>query len=228
MTDNIVLDPQPIQTENPTTLLSLILDESGSMMPQVDKTIEGINEYINGQKNTQGECYFTLTKFDSPKVEVLWDNLPINDVPLLTQESYRPNGMTNLLDAIGTTINKVQAKIDTMKEKPAVLISIMTDGHENASREWTNSGVKSLIEQKTNEGWTFTFMGAGLDAFAISQQYGISAGNTRSFNVETMATSLAEESKVHSMYRSSGAALASARGVSTKSLYADNSKVFKS
>jgi len=156
----------------------LVLDETGSMESVRDQTISGYNEYLATLKK-QGNTVFTLVKFDSTKVETVHDAVPIKDVPELTMDTYVPGQMTPLYDAIGRTIKTV----DTLKGKPNVIFTILTDGYENASVEYSNTQIADMItERQDKRGWTFAFLGANQDAWAVSQGLGMVRGNTMTYN----------------------------------------------
>jgi len=125
------------------TIIAVVLDESGSMNVCWDATIAGFNEFVAGQRATQdsaGKANLTLIKFDSPKIHTVYANRPIDEVPLLDKTSYKPNGGTNLLDAIGDAINGVNDALakSPKKDRPGVIITIMTDGAENSSHKYNN------------------------------------------------------------------------------------------
>ncbi len=106
------------------TIVSFILDETGSMEVCRDATISGFNEYKNGLKGN-GKVKFTLTKFNTDRTKVVYDAVDLKDVKDLTRNTYMPNAMTNLYDAIAVAINLVEVK---GKSKPRMLFVIMTDG----------------------------------------------------------------------------------------------------
>lgn len=169
-------------------LVSFVLDETGSMLSVKDQTISGFNEYIQTLRNDDSadDIRFTLTKFNSSKTEVVYDSARVADVEPLTHESYQPNSTTPLYDAIGRTIRSVDG---AKKNKDSALVIIQTDGLENASKEYTQQGIFDLIEERKKDGWTFVFLGADQDAYAASDQFGISRGNTVSYaSAETQST----------------------------------------
>jgi len=158
-------------------IVCLVLDETGSMECVRDQTISGYNEYIASLKK-QGDTSFTLVKFDSTKVETVHDAVPIKDVPELSRDTYIPGQMTPLYDAIGQTIKT----IDAQKGKPNVIFAVLTDGYENASREYSQKQISDMItERQDKKGWTFAFLGANQDAWAVSQGLGMARGNTMTY-----------------------------------------------
>lgn len=134
------------------------------------QTISGFNEYINTLRK-QKNVLFTLTKFNSDKVDIVYNGVPLSDVKELTNDNYRPNYFTPLYDAIGRTIK-------SLGDAKNVLLVIQTDGQENSSKEFTRQVVFDLVTEKKKEGWTFVFLGADMDAYGASAAIGISKGNT--------------------------------------------------
>lgn len=160
-----------------TVLVNFILDKSGSMTSVRDATISGYNEYIQTLKKDKKSDYeLTLTLFDTDVVTIL--PAPISKISNLTLDFYRPTGMTALYDAVCSTIQGVKEK-----KGQKVLVVIMTDGLENASQEYTEKDMKKLIKDREKKGnWTFVYLGANQDAYAVAQKYGINQANTVSFN----------------------------------------------
>ena len=177
------------------TLIAIVLDESGSMRPVQSATISGLNEFIQGQKaaTNSGAAYVSLIKFDSPQIKSVFENRNILEVSSITENDYQPNGGTNLLDAIGHTINAVNAHLAKIKksDRPGVIITIMTDGEENSSRSFTNSMIKEMVKSCESKDWTFVFLGANIDAFKVGSQMGFSSQNTVSYNTNNMVDTLA-------------------------------------
>ena len=177
------------------TVIAMVLDESGSMNSCWDATIAGFNEFIAGQKAAKdvGQAYVTLIQFDSPQIKTVFANRPIAEVPAINKETYKPNGGTNLLDAVGTAIVNVNAFLASMKkeDRPGVIITIMTDGQENASRNYSHQMIKDMVAAAEKKDWTFTFLGANVDAFAVGSTFGMTAQNTVSYNTTSMANTMA-------------------------------------
>jgi hypothetical protein len=163
------------------TIVNFVLDETGSMQSIKQATINGVNEYFQMLRERKGRIYLTLTQFNSEKVEVVHAHVIMSKVPDLTDETYRPNNLTPLYDAVAKTIKATEERIAKRKTKPAVLCVIMSDGLENASKEWTRDGVFKLIEEKTAEGWTFAYLGANQDAYIVSESIGIARGSAMNF-----------------------------------------------
>lgn len=175
-----------------TTVVHLLIDQSGSMGSTRQSTVDGINEYINTLKEDGGKYKVSLTMFDSDingklRLNKPWVNLHIDDVPELTLKDYKPEGGTPLHDAFCMTLKNMS---DHDHEKH--LFVVLTDGLENTSHEYTAKDMKKLkdsLEAKDN--WTFVYLGANQDAFATSAAYGFSASNTSNFNTTDKGVTIA-------------------------------------
>ena len=157
------------------TLISFLLDRSGSMQSIKSDVIGGFDAFVAEQRVGDGECLVTLAQFDN-EYEVVYHALPLGDVPPL---ALHPRNSTALLDSMGKLITDTAAEINALSDddKPgSVIIAIMTDGLENSSTEWTRPSIKSLVEQQTNEsGWEFLYMGADQDAVEVGKDLGVKA-----------------------------------------------------
>jgi hypothetical protein len=178
-----VTTPAPVHA-SPTrqTLVSFILDETGSMQSVKDRTISGFNEYIQTLRNKGGNVLFTLTKFNSAKTEIVHTGTPIAAVNELTPYSYQPNHGTPLYDAIGRTIAALDRDVIGRRDNPAVLVVIMTDGEENSSQEFNLPKVNELIKSREARGWDFVYLGANHNAWQSAQSLGMSFGNTAQYD----------------------------------------------
>ncbi|MCH1639866.1 hypothetical protein MJ257_07105 [Paenibacillus timonensis] len=169
------------------TELAFILDKSGSMAGLEADTIGGYNSMLKKQKAIEGECRITTVLFANND-ELLHDRIDIRAVSPMTEKEYQVGGTTALLDAIGRTIHKIgNAQKHTADEYRAekVMVVIITDGEENASREYTAKRVKKMIEhQKTRQGWEFIFLGANIDAVETARHFGISPDRAQNFHAD--------------------------------------------
>lgn len=159
-----------------STELAFILDKSGSMHGLEKDSIGGFNSMLDKQKAAEGECRVTTVLFDS-SCTVLHDRIDIAAVRPMTDEDYCAGGSTALLDAVGTTIDKIRnVQKNSAEEGRAekVLFVIITDGMENSSREYSLKNVRSMIEEQRKNGWEFVFLGANIDAVETAEDLGIS------------------------------------------------------
>ena len=152
----------------------IIVDESGSMGHLREATLSGINETIGTIRRAQEEFKetqehtLTLVTFDTgntPYVRTMIDNKPISEIKEFTD--YMPCGGTPLYDAMGQSLTRLH---DRIKDDPdaAAVVTVLTDGLENSSREWTASALRSLIERLKAEGWTFSYMGSAHDVKEVT------------------------------------------------------------
>lgn len=155
----------------------IILDESGSMSGVVRQTIDGCNETLQTiklaqEQNSTQEHYASIYVFQTERNLYLLKNEPLSENYVITDKQYRPGGCTPLYDAIGKTVTELYEKIKNEKNSTA-LVTIITDGMENASTEYSHSIIYKLIEDCKEEGWVFTFIGANIDAKQTAQSLNI-------------------------------------------------------
>ena len=154
----------------------IILDESGSMASVQPQTVTGCNETLNSIRNTVKEHpeikqIVSIFCFDSSNSRYLFCNKPIEEVADLSLADYRPNACTPLYDAIGYTVKHLEKVIKGMDA--VGLVTIITDGYENASRRWNHQAVVELINSLKEKGWVFTFIGANIDVEVTARDLGI-------------------------------------------------------
>jgi hypothetical protein len=169
-------------TDSQRTLIAVLLDRSGSMESIKSDTEGGFNAFVQEQAKQPGEATVTLAQFDT-EYEVVYANRAIADVgPLQLQ----PRGGTALYDAVGRLITDVGAELAARPEaeRPGhVIVVVLTDGHENSSREWTGQAVSAVIKRQESEySWDFVFLGANMDAVAVGQQMGFAADKSLTYD----------------------------------------------
>ena len=175
------------------TELVFILDRSGSMGGLESDTIGGFNAMLSKQYAEPGEARVTTVLFDD-KYELLHDRIDLRAVSPITDKEYFVRGMTALLDAVGSTIQKiVGAQRQTAEDYRAgkVMFVITTDGMENASREYSYEKVKSMVEhEKEKYGWEFIFLGANIDAIETAGRFGIDPDHASIHHADHVGTAL--------------------------------------
>lgn len=185
------------------TLIAVLLDRSGSMTTIKEDVEGGFNAFIAEQKKVEGTCRVTLAQFDNT-YDVVYTDKDINDVPSL---DLQPRGMTALLDSMGKLITDTDAELASHPEdeRPgSVIVAIMTDGHENSSREWARPQIKKLVEEQTEKyGWQFLYLGADQDAIEVGTSVGILADNSLTYTRGNAAQVMAMTSCNVAAYRSS-------------------------
>lgn len=159
----------------------VILDASGSMSDLSIAAVEGVNNTIKTIRAAQDSCetitqYFSIVQFNSSKGEPARITTLIEDTPIaelettLTANEFTPEGLTPLYDAVGKSIKDVESKVS---DDAVALVTIITDGVENASTEYDADDIKKLVIQKKKLGWTFTYIGANQKSSRVATQMGI-------------------------------------------------------
>lgn len=193
------------------THLYFLLDRSGSMQSIKDDTEGGFDAFIAEQRTQPGDCRVTLAQFDD-RYEEVYRDVPVADVPPL---QLSPRGSTALLDSIGRLLGEAGERLAALPEheRPGVVIvGIMTDGHENSSRELSHAQVKAMIERQTAEyAWQFLYMGADQDAIEVGSSLGVAATNSMTYGRGRVAAAMAATSRNIGLTRSAVAAGASVK-----------------
>ena len=174
------------------TELVYILDRSGSMSGLEGDTIGGFNSLLNKQQALPGEARVTTVLFDD-KYELLHDRLDVKAVNTITHQDYFVRGSTALLDAIGRSIQKVDgvmAGTAPAHRPDKVLVVIITDGMENASRRFTARQVQALVSARREMGWEFMFLGANMDAIAAAQEVGIDPNLAQTYTNDALGVQM--------------------------------------
>ena len=176
--------------KNNRTEIVFILDRSGSMSGLESDTIGGYNSFLKQQKETEGEAIVSTVLFDN-KIEVLHNREDIRTVHEITSKEYYARGTTALLDAVGGAISHIRDR-QLKDEKPAdhTVFVIITDGYENASREYTYPLVKRMIEKSKADGWEFLFLGANIDAVETAARVGITEDRAVNFHNDAIGHAL--------------------------------------
>ena len=167
---------------NDLTDITLVVDRSGSMSSCRTDAEGGINTFIEEQKKAKGDAVLSLVQFDD-EYDFVHNGVDIQDVP---KYALIPRSMTALLDAVGRAINETGARLSKMAEadRPGCVICvIVTDGHENASKEFTKVQIKELIDrQQKDYNWQFTFLGTDAQSFDEAMQMGIKSDAIATYN----------------------------------------------
>ena len=157
----------------------IILDKSGSMSSIAKAAIAGFNETVGGIRSAQErfrdtqEHFVSLMIFCDCEKTMVYDMVPVDKVKELTSKEYRPCCCTPLYDAMGISINALYKAIKD-KEDATAMVTVITDGLENASKEYTGQAIKALVERmKDEEGWNFAYIGTNQDVQATSASLAI-------------------------------------------------------
>lgn len=175
------------------TELVFILDRSSSMGGLESDTIGGFNGMLEKQKKQEGDANITTVLFDD-RTETIHDRFDIRIVKALTERDYYVRGCTALLDAVGSTVDKmvnIQKRLPKERRAEKVIFVITTDGLENASRQYSYAEVKHKIErEKEKYGWEFLFLGANMDAVEEARKFGISDERAVTFQNDSRGIAL--------------------------------------
>lgn len=158
----------------------IILDESGSMQSIKKEAVDSVNETVQTiraaeRKNSDQEHFVSLVTFND-NVKTVYDCVPAVEVKELTSEDYCPDCCTALYDAMGLSLNVLRPKVT---ENDRILVTVVTDGYENASKEYDGKAIKALIDELKGKGWVFAYIGANQDVEQVAAT--ISITNTMTF-----------------------------------------------
>lgn len=169
----------------------IILDRSGSMECIRQAAVEGFNETLAGIKKAQEKFvetqdhFVSLVTFCSCETTHVFDKTPVAEAHPLRMEDYQPCCATPLYDAMGITLTAMRKHVREIEDS-VVVVTIITDGMENASREYNGQSIKELVERLRGEGWTFTYMGANQDSVEVAMT--LSIRNYRNFDYSDEGT----------------------------------------
>lgn len=218
---------KPKRAGTKTSHIIFVLDDSGSMQTCRAATISGYNEYLQAQKKDALETgiptFVSLYKFDGSSVNAVFNRVSVNEVEELNEKSYDPQGLTNLYDAIGGVMMNINSQLSANKkaDRDSIIITILTDGAENASRTFNNSTIKQMVEKAEGKNWGFMFLGANIDAFAAGSSLGFTANNTMQYDTASMGNTMRSASAMTSRMKS-----AYASGMDTDATYASTAFTF--
>ena len=165
----------------------IIIDESGSMQSIKKAAIDSVNETIqtirSAQKKYEDQEHFVSLVTFNDDVKTIYECVPVDEVKELSSETYQPNGWTALYDAMGISLNALLPKV---AENDKVLVTVITDGEENASKEYSGKAIKALEDELKAKGWVFAYIGANQDVEAVAAT--ISITNVMQFEATPCGT----------------------------------------
>lgn len=190
------------------TMMCVILDRSGSMGGRESDVIGGVNKFLEEQRKLNQPASIAFVRFDEAaggnsieRFRPMGDLKQCEDLKL---SEYSPRGGTPLLDAVGRTLTEMDE--DWKREAPEqALVVIVTDGHENASREYTRQKIKEMVDARQKSGkWMFIYLGADVDAFTEASSLGIHAANSAGYvksaaGMSSMSASLSASARTMRM-----------------------------
>lgn len=167
--------------------LVMIIDRSGSMSSCKQQVIEGMNEFVAEQRKLPGRCNMTSVLFDH-EYDICFESRDLKTLSYMTDEHYVPRGTTALYDAIGRTVESCKARFAT-KPPDQIICVIVTDGLENASKEFTQQQIRTLVESLPD--WKFVFIGANQDAVLTAKSMGMPQDLAATYNATPEGTASA-------------------------------------
>lgn len=169
------------------TEIIVITDRSGSMGSIANDVVGGFNRFLRDQQAQPGEARMTYTQFDSV-YEVVYT---ARDIQSAEMPIFTPRGSTALFDAIGRTLNEQGERIAKEKWAELVVVCIITDGEENASREYTRERIQEMVKHAEANGWQFLFLAANQDAFTAARDFGSAAKYAGNFQANSAGVAMA-------------------------------------
>ncbi len=153
----------------------IILDESGSMATIAKQAVSGLNETFqtirNAQKEHQEQQHFiSFVTFNTLRIRNVMNRQAVDSDKKLEWTDYKPADCTPLLDAMGRSLNELKSHVS---DEDVVLVTIITDGYENASREYSGYHIKELVAELKAKGWVFAYIGTNQDVDAVADDMGI-------------------------------------------------------
>lgn len=170
----------------------IIIDESGSMQSIKKEAIDSVNETIQTIRQAQNrhdeqEHFVSLITFNDD-VKTVYECVPVKEIKELTAETYLPDCCTALYDAMGMSLNKLRQEVTDMDK---ILVTVVTDGYENASREYSGKAIKALVDELKDKGWIFAYMGANQDVEEVAAT--ISITNVMNFDTTSAGVQMMTE-----------------------------------
>jgi hypothetical protein len=159
-----------------------------------EQAVQGFNTQLatlQELKRTYPEQEFRVSlTFFNDRVRNIITNGQVEQLFPMNPNTFNPGGSTALLDAIGSSIYRIKSDfgVELLNDEATVVMVIITDGAENASRLYTYHELARMIKELDETGkWTFSFLGADLDAIHTSQMLNIRRENVISFSKRNYA-----------------------------------------
>lgn len=179
--------PDGLAAGAPDCEIVCVIDRSGSMGAIADDAIGGFNSFLENQKVEAGTAVLSMTLFDHEQLHP-YETVPLPAVPAFTRSTYQPRGYTALFDAIGSTLTATatrRAATAPAGRPQSVVVAILTDGHENASRNYSREAIAAMIEERRAEGWQFVFLAADQAAFDAARHMNIAMDDVAMFRADS-------------------------------------------
>lgn len=178
----------------------MLLDRTGSMASLWEEAVSSVNTYVKEMDKDGADDHVTLAVFDAYETgmqfNVLRNAVPIADWKAVATDEVLPRGMTPLLDALVRIITRAE---EVNNEKTVIVV--MTDGHENASKEITLQAAKAAIERIAKKGWQVNFLGADFDGIAQARGLGVARERSMNFKRGHAEDAMTSTADIHRVYR---------------------------
>ena len=157
----------------------IILDESGSMSGLEKMSVDGVNETIQTIRGAANEHPEQKQMFSFITFSNMGNGSPyrthtllseISEVKEMPMSAYRPCGNTPLWDAMGIALSALEKEVG---DNDIALVTVITDGYENASREYSGKMIQEMVKRLDAKGWVFTYIGANQDAMVEAEKLGM-------------------------------------------------------
>ncbi len=182
----------------------IILDESGSMSSIKKTIISGFNEVVEtvrgvAEQYPEQEHRISLVSFNGLGIKTIHQSELAKELKSIDDAKYQPAASTPLYDAMGEGITTLRKEVEK-HQKYNVLVTILTDGEENASQEYDGKAIKAIIEELKDKNWTFTYIGANHDVEKFAMTLSITNTMTFETNQGSMQEMFAKEKRARNLY----------------------------
>ncbi len=197
-------DKQERINDGKTHIFNLIvLDASGSMSVIEDAARSGCNEVLSGIRKSQNDepemqQHVSLLPFSTGRMIYIYDNVSAENAQDIDKQ-YRPGGCTALYDAMGYSLTALEREVDKYTDAVG-LVTIITDGYENASVEYSGKMIFDLVERLRAKGWTFSFMGANQDVLEVAKTLNIKNAREFDYSADGLHMAFATERSAKERY----------------------------
>ena len=175
----------------------IILDESGSMESIKPSIINGFNELVQSIKGIQEqfpeqEHFISIVSFNGFGNKIMHFMDEVSKLNTIDSSNYKPDAITPLYDAMGFSFTKIKQLLE-LKTNYNVLVTILTDGEENASKEYSGIAIKTMIEELSEGNWTFTYIGTDHDVEKMAANLSIKNSMVFAKNADGIKSMFEEE-----------------------------------
>lgn len=184
----------------------ILLDRSGSMKTLWEEALGSVNTYVKKLAEDKVDTGVTLAIFDSPQGQsdamdftIVRERIIPSTWHEVSSTEVEPRGFTPLNDATCRIVNLAKAG-----NYDKVAIIIMTDGAENASKEFTVTQAKLLLDQCRARGWQVIFLGANFDNTMQAGSYNNNINATMAMSTGTMSAHTHAVASKRSTYGATG------------------------